>query len=89
MTDAVLQRRRQPGRKGAAGATREAEVQAPLQDQALVLLVAPIPLQQGSTGGMLKHLSDALVGLGRALEVLVGTDLLADLLTLYGRNCGQ
>lgn len=54
----------------------------PLQDQALVLLVAPIPLQQGGTRGVLKHLPDALVGLGRALEVLVGTDLLADLLTL-------
>lgn len=33
---------------------------------------------------MLEHLADTLVGLGRALEVLVGTDLLADLLTLLG-----
>lgn len=31
---------------------------------------------------MLKHLADALVGPGRALEVLVGADLLADFLTL-------
>ena len=31
---------------------------------------------------MLEHFADALVGLGRALEVLVGTNLLADVLTL-------
>lgn len=31
---------------------------------------------------MLKHLTDALVGLGGTLKVLVGTDLLADLLAL-------
>lgn len=47
-----------------------------------MLLVAPIPLQQGSTRGVLKHLPDTLVGLGRAFEILVGTNLLADLLTL-------
>lgn len=35
---------------------------------------------------MLKHLADTLVGLGRALEVLVGTNLLADLLTLFRRD---
>lgn len=34
---------------------------------------------------MLKHLTDALVGLGGALEVLVGANLLADLLTLCNR----
>lgn len=57
-------------------------VRDPLQDQALVLLAAAFPLQQGGAGGVLKHLPDALVGLGRALEVLVCADLLADLLTL-------
>ena len=31
---------------------------------------------------MLKHVTDALVGLGGAFEVLVGTNLLADLLAL-------
>lgn len=31
---------------------------------------------------MLENLADALVGLGRALEVLESTDLLADLLAL-------
>lgn len=61
----------------------------PLQDQALVLLAAAFPLQQSSASGVLKHLPDTLVGLGRALEVLVGTNLLANFLTLFGRNCGQ
>ena len=32
---------------------------------------------------MLEDLTDALVGLGRTLEVLVGTDLLADFLALF------
>lgn len=31
---------------------------------------------------MLEHFADALVGLSRALQVLVGADLLADLLAL-------
>ncbi len=31
---------------------------------------------------MLENLSDALIGLGRALQVLMGPDLLADVLTL-------
>jgi hypothetical protein len=38
--------------------------------------------QESSAGCVLKHLADTLVGLGRALEVLVGANLLADLLTL-------
>lgn len=55
-----------------------------LQDKALVLLAAAATLarQESSTGGVLEHLADTLVGLGRALEVLVGANLLADLLTL-------
>lgn len=60
-------------------------VRDPLQDQALVLLAAAFPLQQRGASGVLKHLPDALVGLGRALEVLVCANLLADLLTLFGR----
>lgn len=36
----------------------------PLEDQALVLLAATFPLQQGGACGMLENLSDALVGLG-------------------------
>jgi len=38
--------------------------------------------QESGSGRVLEHLADALVGLGRALEVLVGANLLADLLTL-------
>lgn len=58
----------------------------PLEDQALVLLATSFPLQQGCASGVLKYLPDALVGLGRALEILVGTNLLADLLALLGSN---
>lgn len=59
-----------------------------LQNRALALLAAPLAAarKQSGAGGVLKHLADTLVGLGRALEVLVGTNLLADVLTLLGRN---
>lgn len=58
-----------------------------LQDHALCLL----PVLSAATGarhesgacGVLEHLTDTLVGLGGALEVLVGADLLANLLTLW------
>lgn len=54
-----------------------------LEQVALVLLAAaPGAGQQSSASGVLEHLADTLVRLGRALEVLVGADLLADLLTL-------
>lgn len=39
-------------------------------------------LEQGSSCRVLEHLTDALVGLGRALEVLVSIDLLLQRLTL-------
>jgi hypothetical protein len=69
-------RRVQDGRGG--DATRVC-----LKQVALVLLAAaPGAGQQGSASGVLEHLADTLVCLGRALEVLVGADLLADLLTL-------
>ena len=51
-----------------------------LQDDALLLLLPP--REQRSTGGMLENLADTLVGLGGALEVLLGTDLLADVFGL-------
>jgi hypothetical protein len=55
----------------------------PLQDQALLVpLAAAAARQESSAGSVLKHLANTLVGLGGALEVLVGTNLLADLLTL-------
>lgn len=37
---------------------------ASLENQTLVLLAAAFPLQQGSASSMLKHLPNALVGLG-------------------------
>jgi hypothetical protein len=42
--------------------------------------------QEGSAGGSLEDLANTLVGSRRALEVLVGTDLLANFLTLLGGN---
>lgn len=54
-----------------------------LENHALVLLAAaPAAGKQSSAGSVLEHLADTLVRLGRALEVLVGANLLADLLTL-------
>ena len=53
-----------------------------LQDEALVLLATALLRQKRGAGSVLKHLADTLVGLCRTLKVLVGTDLLADLLTL-------
>lgn len=52
-----------------------------LQNQALLAL-STLAGEQSSTGGGLEHLTHAVVGLGRAFEILVGTDLLADFLTL-------
>lgn len=54
---------------------------APLQDQALLAFTA-LSGQQSSTGGAFKDFANSLVGLGRAFEVFVGTDLLADFLAL-------
>lgn len=51
-----------------------------------MLLATSFPLQQSCAGGVLEHLPDALVGLGRALKVLVSTNLLADLLALLGSD---
>lgn len=53
-----------------------------LKDQALLVALGALARQEGRARSMLKHLADALVGPGRALEVLVGADLLADFLTL-------
>ena len=52
-----------------------------LQDCALGLLLL-FPGEQRSSCGMLEYLPDTLVGLRRALEVLLGTNLLADILGL-------
>ena len=52
-----------------------------LQDQALLALSA-LASQEGGTGGRFEDFTDALVCLGRAFKVFVGTNLLADFLTL-------
>ena len=64
---------------------RALDGQSTLQDRALALLagLALADLQEGSAGSGLEDLTDTLIGTGRALEVLVGTNLLADLLTLH------
>jgi hypothetical protein len=58
-----------------------------LQDQALVLLL--LLRQEGSSGGRFEDFADTLIGLGRAFEVFVGTNLLAHFLTLLGTACQQ
>lgn len=52
-----------------------------LQDSALALLLACLG-QKGSAGSSFENLTNTFVGPGRAFEVLVGADLLADFLTL-------
>lgn len=52
-----------------------------LQDQALALLLL-FPGGQGSAGSVFKYFPYALVCLCGALEVLLGTDLLTDILGL-------
>lgn len=56
-----------------------------LQDGAFLLLV--FPREQRGARGVLKHLPYAFVGLGRALEVFLGSNLLADVFGLFGRRC--
>ena len=52
-----------------------------LQNQALLALAA-LAGQKSSTRGRLEHLAHTVIGLGRAFEIFVGTDLLADFLAL-------
>jgi hypothetical protein len=52
-----------------------------LQDHALLLLL--LPGEQSGARGVLKHLPDAFVGLGGALKVLLGANLLANILSLW------
>jgi hypothetical protein len=55
-------------------------VSSNLQNLALSLVL--LACKEGGTGSVLEHLADTLVGLGRALQVLLRTDLLADVLGL-------
>jgi hypothetical protein len=60
-----------------------------LEDHALLGLLAPratAARHESGTGGVLEDLTDALVRLGGALKVLVGANLLANLLTLLTRQ---
>lgn len=59
-----------------------------LENQALLLLLASAR-QKGGAGSVLEDFSDTLTSLGRALEVLVGTDLLTNVLTLLRRFPSQ
>ena len=52
-----------------------------LQDNALLLLL--LLAQECSTRGMLENLTDTLIRLCGALEILVGANLLANFLTLH------
>lgn len=63
------------------GPDREA-VRGILQNEALVLLAAGLLGEKGGASRVLENLADSLVGLCGTLEVLVGTDLLANLLAL-------
>jgi hypothetical protein len=59
----------------------------PLQNKTLLVgLATGASWEQSSASSVLEYFTDALVGLGWALKVLVGGDLLADLLTLLRGN---
>lgn len=53
-----------------------------LQNSTLFGLASSVLHHEGSASGMLKDFLDTLVGFGRALEVLLGTNLLSNGLTL-------
>lgn len=56
-----------------------------LQDKALlVAALAAGAGHEGGTSGVLKDLTDTVAGSGRALQVLVGSDLLSNGLSLNG-----
>ena len=69
-----------PRSPGCGGRKKDPE-SADLHNHALLLLL--FPCEQGSAGSMLEHFSDTLVGLGGALEILLGTNLLSDVLGLF------
>lgn len=61
----------------------EALTTARLQDLTLLLLLVFLG-EQSSTGCVLEDFADTLVGFGRAFEVFVSANLLADILSLQG-----
>lgn len=50
------------------------------------MLAAGLARKESRSGSVLKYLMDTFASPGRALEVLVGANLLSDLLTLLGRD---
>jgi hypothetical protein len=60
------------------------EAGARLQDQAPILLL--LLCQERSSGGTFENFADALIGLGRAFKVFVGTNLPAHFLTLWEQH---
>lgn len=59
------------------------ETKSFLQNQTLLPSLSVLLREQSRASGVFEDFADALVGLGRALEIFVGTDLLADLLSLF------
>ena len=59
-----------------------------LQNQALLAL-ATLACQKSRTSCGLEHLTNTVVGLGRAFEIFVCTNLLADFLTLSILSAGH
>lgn len=66
-----------------AVAAKDLAASGDLQNQALRLFLASPPGEEGSPGGVFEYLPDALVCLCGALEVLLGTNLLTDILGLW------
>jgi len=66
-----------------AVATKDLAASGDLQNQALGLFLASPPGKKSSPGGVFEYLPDALICLCGALEVLLGTNLLADILGLW------
>lgn len=58
-----------------------------LEDEAAVVLLATLGArQEGGTSSVLEDFTDTLAGLGGALEVVLGADLLRYRHTLYARK---
>jgi hypothetical protein len=58
-----------------------------LQNKALLVALAAAGAgHEGGAGGVLKDLTDTVAGSGRALQILVGTDLLSNSLSLDGNT---
>jgi hypothetical protein len=61
---------------------KQMTVMVVLQDHAFILLLLLV-CQESSACSMFENLTDALIGLCRTLKILIGSNLLADFLTLH------